>query len=241
VGMRPRLVCIPSTDAAFGDHANALLGRMLSEPVRPTDSQAFGNRLRLRYPTAVVRERHQLADRWPGDGPVWYVIRRAFGSRISASIDIAAERDQVFQVYVERMPEWQVAVRLRPLNRRSRHVGAEYSAEYEFMGRSLHGRMRIVDASPPRALRVEAEGMGVNVWYVTTFTPVADGTRVEVAGDYVMPNRLIPAALERLVAERRIARDIERAHAALRDLCQGLQPDIANDAVTPVDLVSPPQ
>lgn len=219
MGSRPRLVCIPSTDSVFAEHANALFEQIAPDLAVDGASERFTNQLRLTYPTAVVREREELAELWPGNDPVWYVIRRAYASRIVASVDIPAERSIVYRIYVERMPEWQVVVQLRPVKRPHAAVAAEYAAAYEFLGRTLNGRLRVVDASPPWAVRVEAEGMGVKVWYVTTFRPTETGTKVEVAGDYVLPSRIIPAAVGRLFAERRIAQDIERAHAALRELC----------------------
>jgi hypothetical protein len=219
VGSRPRLICIPSSDVAFANYANEIYEVMSADEPGPLGSDDFAHRLQETYPTALVRERHRLADLWPGDGPVWYVIRRAFGSRIAATVEVPVDRATVFQIYVDRMPEWQVVVDLRPLNRRAGVVGTEFAAAYEFLGKRLNGRMRIVGASPPRAVRVEAEGMGVDVWYVTTFHPTPSGTRVDVVGDYVMPTRFIPKRVGRLVVERRIARDIEKAHDALRALC----------------------
>lgn len=229
MGSRPRLICIPSADGTFAEHANAVLERLpaQAEPATIADVEAFALQLRRSYPTAVVRERHELADMWPEDATVWYVIKRAFASRIAATIDIPMDVAQVFQVYVERMPEWQISVQLRPLTTAAGSVGVDYEAMYEFMGRTLRGRLRIVDASPPRAVRVEAEGTGVSVWYVTTFHATPEGTRVEVAGDYSLPSPLIPAAVERLVVEKRIGRDIERAHIALRELCLGNAADHA--------------
>jgi hypothetical protein len=219
VGSRPRLICIPSTDAAFNEYANEVYDVMSADEPGPLASELFAERLRQVYPTALVRERDELADLWPGDGPVWYVIRRAFGSRIAASVEVPVDRATAYQVYTERMPEWQVVVDLKPLNKRAGAVGAEFSAAYDFMGMTLNGRMRIVGASAPRAVRIEAEGMGVDVWYVTTFHQTPSGTRIDVVGDYVMPTRLIPKRMGKLVVERRVARDIERAHEALRDLC----------------------
>ena len=226
---RPRLVCIPSNDVAFAKHAAALFEGMATKAAGVIATESFADLLRLSYPTVIVRERHELADLSPHDGPVWYVIRRAFASRISASIEIPADHATVYATYVERMPEWQVAVRLRAKPSGPASAGVEYSAEYDFMGRKLRGRMRIVDASPPWAVRVEAEGMGVNVWYVTTFRPTLTGTRIDVVGDYVLPTRFIPAAVERLVVERRIASDIERSHLALRDVSVRQQALIAAD------------
>lgn len=237
----PRLICIPSTDPAFAAHARDLLETILeSDPETALATrrarQRFARRLADMYPTAVVRERHPLAKVWPEDGPVWYAIRRDYSSRLAAKIDIPAERKHVFDVYVKRMPEWQVAVDLRRLHKRPTTVGAEYAISYNFMGRTLEGRLRIVGASPPRAVRVEATGMGVDVWYVTTFRSIPNGTRVEVQGDYNLPSRLIPAAVGRLIVERRIADDIERAHAALRALCLGTQPaDYAPAELAPAE------
>lgn len=224
---RLRLICIPSGDVTLAAHAQRAVRALSSERGRAgaSEVEAFARQLRRTYPTAVVRERHELADMRPGDANVWYVIKRAFSSRIAATVEIPVDVAQVFQVYVERMPEWQVSVQLRPLTTAAGTVAVDYEARYEFMGRTLRGRLRIVDASPPRAVRVEAEGTGVSVWYVTTFHATPDGTRVEVAGDYSLPSPLIPAAVERLVVEKRIGRDIERAHVALRELCLGYGPE----------------
>lgn len=243
---RPRLVCIPSQDADFAAHANRLLGVIERSPAGLDTPGELERRLRLTYPTAVVRARHPLAGLSPLDAPVWYVTKRSYASRIEASLDISADRDRVFDIYVRRMPEWQVALRLRPVDHPTGTVGIEYVAEYKLMGRTLRGRLRVTGADPPRAVRVEASGMGVRVWYVTTFRPAAHGTRVEVTGDYDLPIRFAPAAVDRLVAERVIGRDIERAHAALQDLCiaeegvpaSGTEPtDVALESV-PGDVAS---
>jgi len=216
---RPRLVCVPFADAGFALAANTLLARMAADATVQLSSDTFAEKLRLLFPTVVVRERRRLADVWPVEGPVWYVIRREYAERIAGSIEIEVEREDVFNTYVERMPEWQVALRLRPHTTRPGLVGLEYAAVYSLFGRNVNFLLRLVDADPPNAVRVEAEGMGVVLWYAVTFSDTPAGCRVEVAGDYVLPSRLLAALVEPLTLERAIARDIERAHAALRDLC----------------------
>jgi hypothetical protein len=238
VSSRPRLVTIPSDDAAFAEQANSLLARMPGALSAPGTLEAFAHELRRHYPTAVVRSRDPLADISSGEDVVWYVTKRRFGSRLSASLDIPADRAGVFQVYVGRMPEWQVAVRLREIGRQSGSVRVEYAAAYDLLGRTIEGRLRIVDASPPQAVRVEAEGMGVRVWYVTTFQQTASGTRVEVAGDYDLPRRIGPAAVSRLVIERKIAQDVDRAHSRLLELCVGESARAASGVSAPPETTS---
>ncbi|CAN5719554.1 hypothetical protein BH23CHL7_BH23CHL7_08550 [soil metagenome] len=235
---RPRLVTIPSDDAAFAEHANSLLARIPGALSAPGTLDAFAHELRRHHPTAVVRSRDPLADISSGEDDVWYVTKRRFGSRLSASLDIPADRASVFQVYVGRMPEWQVAVRLREIGRQPGSVRVEYAAAYNLLGRTIEGQLRVVDASPPQAVRVEAEGMGVRVWYVTTFQQTANGTRLEVAGDYHLPRRIAPAAVSRLIIERKIAHDVDRAHSQLLNLCVGESQRAATVVLAPPESTS---
>jgi hypothetical protein len=234
---RPRLVCVPSADNDFALTANTLLARLVASGTSELSPDAFADKLRHFYPAIAVRERQRLADDWPVEGPVWYVIRREYSERISALIDIPSDREHVFSCYVGRMPEWQIAVRLQLLHTRAGLVGTEYAADYEAFGHTFHFRLRLVDADSPRSVRVEAEGLGVILWYLVTFSDIAEGTRIDVSGDYVLPSRLLSALVDPLALERRIVQDIDRAHAALRELClaeqsQGGVPAFAGQKVS---------
>jgi polyketide cyclase/dehydrase/lipid transport protein len=220
VDVRPRLVCIPSTDAEFAADATALLARLFDA----SHDEAFlraelERRLRASYPGAVVRPQEPLARMAQSDEVVWYATKRTYRSRIAASLDVSAPPDVVFGVYVDRFPEWQRAVRLRPIEPTGRLVGREFAATYVLFGKAFEGRFRIIEAAPPRSVRVEAVGSaGIRVWYVTSFESTGTGTHLEVLGDYDVPLTLFPR-LQRLVLERVIGRDIDRAHADLRELC----------------------
>jgi Polyketide cyclase / dehydrase and lipid transport len=215
-----RLVCIPSSDIDFAGYARAALAALQPAASRDALRTTFEKRLRERYPAATVRPQEGLATLGPREGTVWYVSNRPFQSRITASMEVPAPQELVYHIYVERWPEWQTGVELRLRGPRTPLIGREYSATYKIVGRTFEGIFRIVDADPPRSVRVEAIGVGgIRVWYATTFRPSARGTAVEVLGDFDVPAALLPG-LQRLVLERLINVDIERSHAALADLCE---------------------
>jgi hypothetical protein len=215
-----RLVCIPSSDTDFAASARAMLAAL--PPAASLDAlrSTFEERLRSQYPAATVRAQEGLATLAPPGGAVWYVSNRPFQSRISAALEIPAPPDVVYHIYVDRFPEWQTGVVLRLRGSLNPVIGREYSASYKIVGRTFDGIFRVVDADPPRSVRVEALGAGgIRVWYATTFRPTPRGTALEVTGDFDVPAALLPG-LQRLVLERLIGVDIDRAHAALADLCQ---------------------
>src|SRR6185369_10743923 len=98
-------------------------------------------------------------------------------------------------------------------------VGAAYEATYSFMGRRYAGQFRIVAADPGRSVSIEAKGSGIAVWYVTSFHPDGDGTRVHVKGDYEVPDNFLARIADRLILERAIGRDIDRANESYRRMC----------------------
>jgi hypothetical protein len=221
---RPRLVCIPSNDAAFAAHAHDLLAALPNDEDGHPSRAEFERRLRERYPSAVVRAQEPLARLHASDAVTWYATNRTYRSRISAIVDVAAPQPFVFEVYVRRFPEWQVAVELEPIGPdgglADGIVGSEFAARYELFGRGFQGRFRVIDADPPHSVRVEATGTGgIRVWYATSFSAWGAGTRVHVVGDYDVPLVLLPR-VQRLVLGRVITRDIDRVHAALRELCE---------------------
>jgi hypothetical protein len=169
----------------------------------------------------VVRAQDPLARVAGSDDVVWYATNRTYRSRISAALDIAAPTELVFATYIDRFPDWQRSVALRPVGSDGRLVGREFAASYSIFGRRFEGRFRIVDADPPRFVRIEARGAGgIRVWYATSFAPTEDGrTHLDVLGDYDVPGTLFPR-VQRLVLEQVIGRDIDRAHADLVALCE---------------------
>jgi hypothetical protein len=215
-----RLVCIPSSDIDFAGFARSALAALPPAPSPESLRATFEERLRERYPAATVRPQEGLATLGPREGAVWYVSNRPFQSRITGSIDVSGAPELVYHIYVERWPEWQTGVELRLRGSPTPLIGREYSATYKIVGRTFEGIFRVVDADPPRSVRVEAIGVGgIRVWYATTFQASKRGTAVDVVGDFDVPAALLPG-LQRLVLERLIGVDVERSHAALADLCE---------------------
>ena len=130
-----------------------------------------------------------------------------------------APRDLAFRVYVERVAEWQTAVRLRPRHLAPGLVGSEWTATWGFLGRSATGVFRLIEADAPHSVRFEASGMGIHVWYDTSFTTSRTGTVVRVVGDYDVPDGIVPRIVDRLFMERGIQRQIDQAHDAFVALC----------------------
>jgi hypothetical protein len=216
---RLRLITIPTSDAAFAAFAQALV-REFPDDVEPHAAlETFQRALQTRFPGAVVRPREQLADVGSGEEIVWYATNRAYNSRIVATLDVPAPRDLVFRVYVERVVEWQTAVKLTPRHMEPRLVGSEWYARWSFLGRTQSGVFRLIEADPPHRVRFEATGMGIRVWYDTSFTPSRAGTVVRVVGDYDIPDGIVPHLVDRVFMERGIQRQIDDAHDAFVALC----------------------
>jgi hypothetical protein len=219
-----RLVSIPSSDAPFGALAEQTFASLAAERRGSggarEDVAELERRLRRVYPGAVVRRQDPLARFGEGDTEVWYATNRAYPSRISARLDVPAPPELVFDLYVERYPEWQSAVAVRAVPPSEASTIAEFAARYDIFGRSFEGRFRIVELQRPAFVRVEATGTrGIEVWYVTTFARTPTGTAIEVVGDYDLPSTLLPG-VQRFVADRVVARDIRRAHATLVELVE---------------------
>jgi hypothetical protein len=215
-----RLVTLPSADSAFRDAALAAVARVPADLSPEEAMGCFEAELRREHPTAVVRAQHPLARPYPEAEPVWYVVRRDYASRISKHVLVPLAPAEAFAIYADRVVDWQSAVELRPVRITGRLVGDEYEAAYRLLGRKIHGRFRVVDADPPRSITMEAAGSGIRVWFMTSFRRAEEGTRVDVEGDYSLPEGLLTRIADRLVVERTIDRDIERAHRTFVALCE---------------------
>jgi Polyketide cyclase / dehydrase and lipid transport len=213
-----RLVCIPTKDAAFALDAARIAERIPDALGGEAAMAWFCAALRHSYPSAEVHAQDDLA-RSDGDDPVWYVTKRERHFRIDAAVVVALSPRDAFDVYVDRVVEWQTAVRLEPRRVTDELVGREYAACYPFPGRQLEGRFRVLAADPPHSVAMEAAGSGIAVWYETAFHPDPQGTRVEVKGDYELPAQILTRVADRLGLERAIARDIDRANETFRRLC----------------------
>jgi hypothetical protein len=100
-------------------------------------------------------------------------------------------------------------------------VGNSWEAEYEILRIRLAGTFRIVEASVPMRVRVEAWGpLRSRLWYVTRFEEKDGGTRVDVEGDYELPFELLSRVPSRLFAEREIERVVAASHERLKALCE---------------------
>jgi hypothetical protein len=223
---RLRLVTIPTADTAFAAYAEGLLAEVPAELPPHALLEGFQRRLQSRYPGAVVRPREQLADVSAGSEIVWYATNRAYRSRIVATLDVPAPSELVFNVYVHRVAEWQTAVKLKARHLTPELIGSEWSATWGFLGRSASGVFRLVEADPPHAVRFEASGMGIRVWYDTSFTPTRAGTTVRVVGDYDVPDGILPRLVDHLFMERSIQRQIDNAHDAFVALCVRAAADV---------------
>ena len=224
-----RLVCIPSSDPAFGADARRIADALPAGLDRPEALRRFTAELTREHPTAVVREQDELA-LVEGARPVWYVTRRDHRFRIDTSVWVPLLPAEAFRLYVDEMPEWQTAVTVTPRHITPELVGTEYDASYPFLGREYTGTMRIVAVDPGRSVSIEAEGMGMAVWYVTSFVAEESGTRVTVRGDYDLPDNVIARIADRLGLERAIRRDIDRANESYVLACRA----IAEEAERPV-------
>jgi hypothetical protein len=220
-----RIVTIPSTDAEFAADVGRVAALLPSGLSAPDAVDWFRVALRRAHPSAVVREQDELA-RIEGAEPVWYVTRREHHFRIDTSVLLPLPPSDAFEVYVDRMTEWQSAVELVARHLEPGIVGNEYDATYTFLGRRFHGLFRILAAHAPEFVSVEASGSGITVWYVVTFTSQADGTIVRVKGDYDLPFEVVARIADRLGLERSITRDIERANESYRRLAVQVHPAV---------------
>jgi hypothetical protein len=215
----PRIVCIPSRDAAFTAEARRL-ARQIPAHLRPAAALVwFTTQLRRGYPSATVREQSDLA-RSGKDEVTWYATLHDERFRIDLEVHVPLPPTLAFDIYVGRVAEWQRAVELRPRRLVPGLVGSEYDAVYTFLGRRYLGVFRILDADPPRTVSLEAAGSGIAVTYTATFEGDPAGTVVHIKGDYSLPDHLLARVADRLGLERAISRDIERANQAYRALCE---------------------
>jgi hypothetical protein len=223
-----RIVCTPSTDAPFVADVREVAERIPGGLELDEAFAWFSTELHRVMPSAVVREQHPLAI-VAGSPPVWYVSRRRQHFRIDAGVWVPLPEMDAFRLYVERVAAWQTAVELKPRRAGTPLVGAEYDATYSFMGFKYTGLFRILAADPGRSVSIEAAGSGIKVWYVTSFRAEGDGTNVRVRGDYELPENFLARIADRLLVERAIGRDIDRANESYRAMCAA-----AADAMRPV-------
>jgi hypothetical protein len=214
-----QIVSLPSRDASFREHALGVAARLPADLDGPGCLRWFLEELRQRYPSAVVRVEGADPSATEATEAVWYVTDRPRPFRIDTSILVPLPRPEAFDVYVERVEEWQTSVQLARLDAGPGLVGREYAATYGFLGLRLTGAFRILAADPPLRVAVEAEGSGITVWYVTRFLEDGESTRVAVHGDYELPDTIIARMVDRLGLERAIGRDVERANESYRRLC----------------------
>lgn len=218
----PEIIASPKTDTAFAAEVQALAAR-IPTGLSTRDSLAwYEATLRASYPNAVVREQEALARREGALHPVWYASNRPRPFRIATAFTVDVSLDEAFEVYVDRVTEWQTAVELSLRAGTPPLVGRTYDATYRFLGIAYTGSYRVLDADPPRSITYEATGSGITVWYTTTFASLDDRTSVAVHGDYDLPSSILTRIADRLHLERAIGRDIERANAAYVRLCETL-------------------
>jgi uncharacterized protein YndB with AHSA1/START domain len=223
-GPRPNLVFVPSDDAALAGHVSELVADPdVAASVESLDHGELQRRIRERFPNATVRPREELARVGPDESPVWYVARGRDRFRLRASVWIAAPREDIFRLYVDpaNIDRWQGVSRVRTESDSPAVVGNSWEAEYEILRIRLAGTFRIVEASVPVRVRVEAWGpLRSRLWYVTRFEEKDGGTRVDVEGDYELPFELLSRVPSRLFAEREIERVVAASHERLKALCE---------------------
>ncbi|HEX8025367.1 MAG TPA: hypothetical protein VF484_04090, partial [Candidatus Limnocylindrales bacterium] len=200
-----RIVCIPSADASFAAEVQRVADRVPGGLAMPDAFAWFVAEIQRVLPGTLVREQDELAH-VAGTPPVWYVTRRRHHFRIDTEIWVPLSPMTAYGVYVERVAEWQTAVRLRPIRPGLPVMGTEFEAIYSFMGIEYSGAFRILAADPGRSVSIEARGSGISVWYVTSFRPERGGTLVKVKGDYEVPNNFFARIADRLIVERTIGR-----------------------------------
>ena len=220
---RVRIIATPRSDDAFAAGAQRIAARIPADLAGEAALRWYEAELRRAFPDASVHEQEELA-RNEGDPPVWYASNRPRAFRIDSSVEVPLPPRDAYVVYVERVVEWQNAVRLRAPVPPGSLVGREYAATYAFLGRTFGGTFRVLAADPPRTVTVQAVGSGISMWYEAGFEPSADGsaTLVTVRGDYELPVSALARVADRLGLERAIDRDIERANASFRRLCEAV-------------------
>lgn len=212
---RIHLVSVPSDDVGFGTHARAVFEGL----PQPPSVEEFERRIRRTYPAAMVRVLEHLGAPDPHSAR-WYATNRGYGSRIAATLEIAAPPQLVFDTYVDRLPEWQANLDLRLVHDEQERAGRQYATSYTMFGRRFDGEFRIVEADRPHSVVMEAAGsLGIRVWFATTFTDSPPGTRLRVVGDYDVPPFLLPN-ISTFLVQRVVDAEIDRSHAALRELCE---------------------
>jgi hypothetical protein len=224
----PEIIASPRTDTAFAAEAKQLALRIPSDLPPPDALRWYQRALRITYPNAVVREQDELARTESARYRVWYASNRPRPFRIATTFTVPLPVDLAFEIYVDRVAEWQTAVRLRPIDGSGGSPGATHgalggrtwNATYRFLGIAYTGRLLIREADPPNAVTYEASGSGITVWYTTAFASRGpDETVVAVRGDYDLPSSMLARIADRLHLERTVGRDIERANASYARLC----------------------
>ena len=213
-----RIVCIPSADASFAEAVNGVAQRIPGGLQLDVAFAWFTAELHRILPGTTIREQDPLA-RVAGQPTTWYVTKRRHSFRIDTDVWVPLPAAEAYRLYVERVAEWQTSVRLTLRRAGQPVVGAEYDAVYRFVGLQYTGRLRILAADPGRSVSIEASGSGITVWYVTSFRAEGGGTRVKVKGDYEVPENVFARIADRLVLERTIGHDIDRANASYEALC----------------------
>jgi hypothetical protein len=212
------IVCIPTSDRAFSEAALGIADGIPQELPLDDARPWFTDELRRTFPHATVEE---LGDAPPAPGqPIWYVRQHEHPFRIDARVMVPLSVEAAFEVYVDRVVEWQSAVELTRVDTSAALVGREYRATYPFLGMHYAGTFQVVAASPPVEVALEAQGSGIRVWYVARFAAEGAGTLVRVRGDYELPTVLLTRMADHLGLERAVAHDIERANQDFRRLCQ---------------------
>jgi hypothetical protein len=218
----PEIIASPRTDIAFAAEAKRLAPLIPPELTVAEALAWYEHELRLSYPNAVVREQDALARTESAPYRVWYASNRPRPFRIATTFSVPVAVDRAFGIYVDRVAEWQTAIRLRPAGGATEGtlVGRTWDATYRFLGISYAGRLLIRDAEPPNSVTYEASGSGITVWYTTAFASRGpEETTVAVRGDYDLPSSMLSRIADRLHLERTIGRDIERANASYARLC----------------------
>lgn len=220
-----RVIAVPSNDEAFVREAQHLAERIPAGLGLGPDALAWYEReLKRGYPNATVHAQDELARIQPGP-TTWYAHNGGPIFRIDTAVDVGLPLEHAFAVYVDRVVEWQTAVRLTAAHMTPQLVGSEYEARFDFLGHTYLGKFRITAADPPRSVALEASGSGIAVWYVTRFEPGAlpGTTHVTVKGDYRLPDMLLARIADRLFLERTIAREIVHANETYREICERLR------------------
>lgn len=218
-----RVVTVSKRDERFEALAQGLAERIPRDLGLGEKALAwYADELRRTYPHAVVHAQDELARTEP-DTTIWYAHNGGPIFRIDTGVDVPLALERAYAVYVERVVEWQTAVRLSDVRRTPDLVGSEYAARFDLLGHSYTGRFLVTDADPPNSVSLEASGSGISVWYVTSFAATGPGTtHMTVRGDYRLPDTLLARIADRLFLERTIAREIDRANRAYRSICEAI-------------------